>query len=289
MPDIKNFLQDKFVVLGDEKLFEFTDIKKFIFINDNIDKVIGINRTYGSKINQINFTGSLKEALRIEQQGKQIIKIFPDSEREIIRQAKSLKTKNFIFCPEYPIKKVEHVSLLSSMGFVVDLISVIDCLDTSLTLEILDYYLHSRSLSVPIEPFHTILLSKIQQVKTTLWNMNLMNPNQFIHSDGVGLSESPGDLAIKEYQFLIDYQGQTLSRTNRKSSLENFYKSLPQNHPDCMACPHFHLCFSWAVYKKNSCEKWKKILARLQEASREIQALEKFDREHAAQKDYPIT
>lgn len=280
MSDRKNDFSRKFVVSDQDKLLDFPDIQQFILLESQIDEVIRVNRAFGHKINQINFTGSLEDGLKINKRENQIVKIFPDSEREIIRHAKNLKEKNFFFCPEYPIKKVEHVSLISSMGFVADLVHIIDGLDTSLSMEILDFYLHSQSLSIPIEPFHTILLSKIRQSKTTLWNMNLMNPNLFFYSDGTGLSESPEALTRKEYQFTIDYQNQIFIPTSRKSRLEKFYRALPREHPECLACPHFHLCFSWAVYNKNSCEKWTKILTLLQDASREIQALEKFDREH---------
>jgi hypothetical protein len=120
----------------------------------------------------------------------------------------------------------------------------------------------------------------LQKTKT-LWNMNLTNPDLFYYSDGEGLSEDTENLKNRSYLYLVQHRSKAFLKQGNRSSLESFFKSLPETQPKCLACPHFHMCIAWAVYQKDTCVKWKKILSVLQEASREIQILEKFEKDHA--------
>ncbi|MCK4836283.1 MAG: hypothetical protein KAT17_06585 [Candidatus Aminicenantes bacterium] len=275
-----NNFKGKYFILKDTLLIDFPDIEKIIFINNHIDTINEINQEYGEKIKQIHFAGETFDSLKIEKRENQLIKIFPRSKKEIIKFAKPLKEKNFFISPTFPVQILEDISIISSMGLAVDLIHIIDTLDFKLTLNLLDYYLHNASLNVPIEPFHTILVSKLHRSTQTLWNMNLRNPDQFYHCDETGLSESPETLNNAQYQYLIDHQAKTFKRSTQNSPLQSYFNSLPKARPKCMACPHFHICIAWALYNKDSCQKWKKCLTTLQEAFRELKALEKFDQEH---------
>ena len=273
--------EGKFFVLRESSLFDFPLVKKIVFINDNIQLINAMNEKYGEKIVQINFTGEINKSLEIKNVDKQLVKIFPQNKKAIIKISKSLKEKKFLIYPDYPISKLEDISMISSMGLTVDLIPIIETIDFDTSLEILDYYLHNRNLKVPIEPFHSILISKLLKKTKTIWNMNLTNPDLFYYSDGEGLSEDTKNLKNRIYLYLVQHRPKAFLKQGNRSSLESFFKSLPETHPKCLACPHFHMCIAWALYQKDTCAKWKKILSILQEASREIQVLEKFEKDHA--------
>jgi hypothetical protein len=141
-------------------------------------------------------------------------------------------------------------------------------------LKILDFYLHEPALTIPIEPFHSILMSKLKRQPLHLWNLYLIFPGLFLHADHTGIAEEPDMLRNKEYIYLIDGENREFKRnkdkTKKKSSLKRYFESIPKKHPDCMSCAHFHLCFSWAKYKKDSCGKWMMILDRIQANAKEI-------------------
>lgn len=270
----------KYFVLSHPRLIDFSQVQNIIFTTDTSRTVNKISRPVAGKIRQLHFTGDIPDVLKTDPVENQLIKVFPRSKQEIIKYLKPLKERGVAISPAYRVRTLEDVSLATSMGLVVDLIDIMDTLDHSLTLELLDYYLHNTSLDVPIEPFHTILGAKLNHSNQTLWNMNMMNPDQFYHGDETGLAESPDDLSTNQYQYLIDYRTKTFKPTGHPSSILSYFASLPESHPECLACNHFHICIAWALYEKNSCEKWKACLDILQEASRELQALEKFDQEH---------
>ena len=271
---------EKYFILKDTRLIDFPRVQKIIFINDDIQTINEANQLAVEKIRQIHFTGEPQQALNITTRTAQLIKIFPRSKNELIKYVKPLKEKGAVISPAYAVHNLEDISMVTSMGLVVDLIDIIDNLDLKLILNLLDYYLHNASLDVPIEPFHTILVSKLSHTNQTLWNMNMINPDQFFYCDETGLSESPESLNNRQYRYKIDYQSKTFLPTDQRSSLLSYFESLPGSRPACLACHHFHICIAWALYEKNSCHLWKKCLNILQEASRELTELEKFDLEH---------
>jgi len=281
MSNKQSELQKKFFVLRETSLFDFPMVKQIVFINNDVRLINEMNDKFGEKIVQINFTGNIQESLKIENRNHQLVKIFPKNKKDIIQISKALKEKRFLICPAYSINKLEDISIVSSMDLIIDLIPIIENIDFDLSMEILNYYLHNQNLNVSIEPFHSILVSKLHQKPKTLWNMNLLNPDMFYFSDGQGLAEDSKNFQNQDYRYLIDHQSRTFQKQKYRSHLDSFFKSLPETRPDCLACPHFHICIGWALYQKDTCTKWKKILSILQDASREIQALEKFEKEHA--------
>jgi hypothetical protein len=164
---------------------------------------------------------------------------------------------------------------------IIDLIPGLETIKTDLAADILQYYLHHPNLKVPIEPFHSILVSKLHQKTKTLWNMNMLNPDMFFYGSRKGLAEDSENLDTGNYSYLVDIQSRKFILRDSVSQLDQYISSLPDSRPECLACPHFHICIGWALYQKDTCSKWKNLLTELQKASREILALEKFDQEHA--------
>jgi hypothetical protein len=185
---------------------------------------------YDDKIRQVHIHGNIGDLARLSTDYRGLIKVFAASKKEIIRHSKMLKERRCLICPEFPVEKVEDISFIAAMGIAVDLLYRIDQMDMDTVLRILNYYLHHRPLNIPIEPFHSILMSRLRKEKLSLWNLHLKFPGM-----------------LKEY-----------------------FESIPRNHPGCMSCAHFHFCFSWARYKKDTCDIWKEVLDRLQANARLI-------------------
>ncbi|MGD2088288.1 MAG: hypothetical protein PVH61_19070 [Candidatus Aminicenantes bacterium] len=220
---------------------------------------------------------------------KTVVKIFVAAKEDIIRHAKMLREQKCYICPQYPVEKIEDISLITSMGIAVDLLYQIDHMEKETILKILDMYLHHSSLDIPIEPFHSILVSKLKRTKLHLWNLHLMFPGGFFYVDDTGITEgmaSPTYYGVsqknkvsagmnkKDYLFLIDWKSHEFKRVNgknhNKNSLKKYFEAIPKKHPDCVSCEHFHFCFAWGKYKKDTCLLWKAILDKLQSNAKEI-------------------
>ena len=220
---------------------------------------------------------------------KKVVKIFVAAKEEIIRHARMLREQKCYICPRYPVEKVEDISLITSMGIAVDLLYQIDHMEKETILKILDLYLHHSSLDIPIEPFHSILVSKLKKTKLHLWNLHLMFPGGFYYVDDTGITggmASPTYYGVcqknkvaesinkKDYLFLIDWKSHEFKRVNNKShkknSIKKYFEAIPKKHPDCVSCEHFHFCFAWGKYKKDTCLLWKAILDKLQRSAKEI-------------------
>jgi hypothetical protein len=225
----------------------------------------------------VYFHGTIEDSLDIREDFQGVVKVFGESKTEIIKHSKMLKERKRYICPEYPVEKREDISFITSMGIAVDLLYQIDRMKEEVILQILDFYLHHPSLSVPIEPFHSIFMSKLKRQPLHLWTLYLIFPGLFLHADDTGIAEEPDELKNKDYLYLIDWENREFkrneSRTKRKSNLKRYFETIPNEQPGCMSCAHFHLCFSWAKYKKDSCHKWTMILDRIQADAKEIERI----------------
>ena len=239
---------------------------------------------YGDKVRQLHLNGSgagrggdafpglpanAKKGL------PRVLKYFAQSKEEVIRYSQPLKEKNWLVCPLFPIEKREDVSFITSMGIAVDLLYRIDQMDQSLVLDILHYYLHYPSLEMPIEPFHSILTARLKRKTLLLWHLHLMFPGLFLHVDDTGVSATPAQLTAKEYLYLVDWENHSIKKneapgTNKKN-LKSYFETMPQVQPECMPCAHFHQCFGWAKYGKDTCAKWKAVLDTIQRNVKELE------------------
>jgi len=280
MADPKHHLPHRLVIAADPGILERLDPAEGVLIHDDADVVIATHQRMGERLKQIHFKGPLSDAVRIQKHEKQIVKVFADSKNHLIQEAKHLREKPFLVCPSYPVQTREDISMVTSMGLAVDLVHILDHLPPAAARDILEYYLHTEALSVPIEPFHAVLLSKMTNANLSLWHLNLVYPGQFLYADHRGLAEDPDELRRGEYMFVFTPPGDHPKATGRDSSLQDFFDSLPRRHPQCLACRHYHICAGWGVYKKESCGLWIDLLDALQSASRELRALESFDRDN---------
>jgi hypothetical protein len=262
-------------------------VHQVILVNQNAKALNQSINKYRNKVKQVHYHGKLRDSLDFRTGFKKVVKVFAGTKEEIIRHAKMLREQKCYICPQYPVEKIEDISLITSMGIVVDLLYKIDHMEKPVILKILDLYLHHPSLDIPVEPFHSILISKLKKTKLHLWNLHLMFPGGFFYVDDTGITEGVAPptyygvcqknkategINKKDYLFLIDWKSHEFKRIKGKNqnSLKKYFESIPKKHPGCVSCEHFHFCFSWGKYKKDTCSLWKAILDKLQSNAKEI-------------------
>jgi hypothetical protein len=247
-----NYTKETVVVLHTSKPIDISEINKVILSNKNVKTLNNLIFLYKDKVKQVHFHGKIADLKYLRNDFLGVIKVFAQTKHEVIKQSKMLKEKKCFVCPEFPIEKLEDISFITSMGIAVDLLYTIDHMNKEVVLKIVDHYLYFPSLNIPIEPFHSILMSILKEKKLQIWNLHLMFPGLFFHVDNTGVKEDPNE-------------------AGRENSLKEYFESIPKDYPGCMSCAHFHVCFSWGKYKKDSCFLWKEILDRLQSSAKEIQ------------------
>ncbi|MCP5104634.1 MAG: hypothetical protein GY950_14710 [bacterium] len=245
-------------------------INQLIIIGKDAKKINRLISEYGDKVKQVHFHGKLEDSFTLRKNFRKVVKVFSDSKEEIIRNSRLLKEKKFFVCPEYPVEKREDISVITSMGIAVDLLYRIETIEKGVMLEILDHYLHHRTLTIPVEPFHSILMAKIKDTQVNLWGLYSMLPDLFFYVDDPGMLEGPGQLSNAHYLDMIDWKNSQFKKNTRRNGLHKYFEAIPREHPECMICNQFHFCFSWAKYKRDSCELWQTILGELQTNAREI-------------------
>jgi hypothetical protein len=276
-------------VLHTSRFIQNPLVHQVILINQNAKALEQLINKYRNKVKQVHYLGKLSDSLDFRTNFKKVVKVFVASKEEIIRHAKILREQKCYICPQYPVEKIEDISLITSMGIAVDLLYQIDHMEKAVILKILDLYLHHPSLDIPVEPFHSILVSKLKKTKLHLWNLHLMFPGTYFYVDDTGITGKIApptyygvcqknkvreDIDKKDYLFLIDWKNHEFKKVNDKihdkNSLKKYFEAIPKKHPQCVSCEHFHFCFSWGKYKKDTCSLWKEILDKLQNSAREI-------------------
>ena len=263
---------ERVFVLNTSRFIQNPMVQQVILVDHNARALEQSINKYRNKVRQVHYHGKLQDSLDSRTNFKKVVKVFAAEKEEIIRHAKMLREQKCYICPPYPVEKVEDISLITSMGIAVDLLYQIDHMEKAVILKILDLYLHHPSLDIPVEPFHSILVSKLKKTRLHLWNLHLMFPGGFFYVDDTGITEEPGKLISKDYLFLIDWKSYEFKRVKGKTqnSLKQYFEAIPGKHPQCVSCEHFHFCFSWGKYKKDTCFLWREILDKLQGSAREI-------------------
>lgn len=212
-------------------------IYKMILSEQNGREVNFLVSKYADKVKQVHLYGKIENLKYLHNDFHGVIKVFARNKEEVITHSKMLAERRCFICPEFPVEKCVNISFITSRRIAVDLLYKIDHMERDTVLKILNYYLHHSSLETAVEPFHSILMSGLKKRKISLWHLHLLFPGQ-----------------LKEY-----------------------FESIPKKHPACMSCHHFPICFSWAKYKKDTCDLWKAILDRLHKSAAEIKGCLRSD------------
>ena len=263
----------KIYILNHQSQFQLLQPAVCILKQDDIAVIQHLNAAHGKAIKQIHYSGAIDRAADIRPGKNQVVKVMMSRKDHLAVAGKILQNKGFYICPQFPVSSLEDISAITSAGLAVDLIYILDTVTPALAEVILDHYLHASSLEVPVQPFHAILQAKMNNSHISLWHLNKIYPGLFYHVDRLGMSEEPQELAAGNYHYVFSDPDGEPQPTGRLSAAQQFLNSIPDRHPSCLACAHFHICTSWAVYKKNSCPMWTAILNTIQTASRDLQRM----------------
>ncbi len=156
-------------------------------------------------------------------------------------------------------------------------IDILDCIKDEYGQEVgelLEYYLHYTSLKAPFEPFHTILGTMLHSTKMTLFDMAMLNPDQFLAVDDEGNVAISLD-ALEKGEFLgaLDDGPEVWEKSEPFLKWKEFAANLPQLSDECMECPFFFLCRGYSYYDSGKCNLWKKVFSVIHEAKSEIDQL----------------
>lgn len=205
-------------------------IHKKILCKKNARQVNNLVSKYGDKVKQIHVHGKIENLKYFNNHFHGVVKVFARNKEEVIKNSKLLLEKKCYICPEFPVENLVDISFITSMKIAVDLLYRIDHMGKDTVLNILNHYLHHASLAAPVEPFHSILMSRLKERKISIWSLHQLSPGQ----------------------------------------LNGYFESIPQEHPVCMSCIHFPFCFAWAKYEKDTCNLWQSILDCLQRNAKQI-------------------
>jgi len=128
----------------------------------------------------------------------------------------------------------------------------------------LDFYLHNPLLTVPVEPFHTLLQTLGKSRGFNLWDIEMerVNVNFFINNSGkITLSSRWNDKGL--YYGGIDESWDEIANSETFRILSSFKEMLFQKKSLCIFCSHFHPCegFFRAVDSEWPCDAWKKVFS----------------------------
>ncbi len=244
--------------------FENPMINHVVLIGKNAKNLNRLILKYHDQVNEIHFHGNVEDAFSLRNDSRKIVKVFTDSKENILLHAGKIKEKNFLICPEFPIEKSEDILFITSLGITADLLYRIESIKKEILLEVLEHYPRHSPLNIPLEPFHSILTAKVKNAMLNLWGLYAMFPAIHFHVENDDMIEGPGKLKNELYLSLLNLKGHQFKLGNRPNGLQKYFEAIPKDNPTCMVCEHFHLCFSWALYKRERCELWKPLLDRLQ-------------------------
>ena len=140
-------------------------------------------------------------------------------------------------------------------------------------LDLLDLYLFEAGLQVPIEPFHSMLVSLLSRSGRTLWNIWFGWPLDFFFVDGenrVGLCPSWASDSARCYGQATDSieKWRTSDAHRQLAAMLDERKSCS----DCESCPIRHLCGGAlrAVHPDVDCSIWVEVVERLRLAAADL-------------------
>jgi hypothetical protein len=172
---------------------------------------------------------------------------------------------------------IRHINLLTSLNFRVHISASTPVQAEDTLLQAVDFYLHNPLLTIPIEPFHSLLHTVSRGKGYSLWDTESENvkTNYYVTDNGkvslsrrwtendlyYGALEDPWDglINLKLYQRLAKFQ------------VELFISKSP-----CIFCEHFDLCrgFLRAVVPEWLCGTWKEVFKMLRDEARKAMELQ---------------
>jgi len=171
-----------------------------------------------------------------------------------------------VFILETGAKLRRNVNFLTSLNFQVHIYTnSANDVDDSLEFTA-DFYLHNPLLTIPIEPFHTLLCTLNHGQGYNLWDIeseNVLSNFYVTESGAVSLSKRWNSNGLN-YCSINSSWGQ-LIRSDLFRKLSSFKSELFRQMDCCIFCANFDLCggFLRAVDSDRPCELWQRVFLTL--------------------------
>ncbi|MCK5506466.1 MAG: hypothetical protein KAJ10_14990 [Thermodesulfovibrionia bacterium] len=188
----------------------------------------------------------------------------------------TLKQLHPVFVVNPDNNLTRNINFLTSCNFPVHLNTHIPTAGQDLLENALDFYLHNHLLSVPIEPFHTLLRTESMGKGFNLWDIEgeKVSTNFFISENGKIALSSRWSKCDLNYGVLDD-SWEDISGSKLYNNLSSFQKILFKNQNNCIYCPYLKPCggFLRAIDPDWPCEDWKKVFAVLHDEVKKTKEL----------------
>ncbi|MBI5417200.1 hypothetical protein HZA55_04555 [Candidatus Poribacteria bacterium] len=242
-----------------------------IRIGENVNNISMLKKTYAKRIFNFDINSNLCDNAELLHAMEGFRVRIYSSSNDLSAIGKNVN----IFKRLYPIfvinpdnNSMKKINFLTAFKFPVYINTSVQPETNDILDRILDYYLHNPLLTVPIDPFHSLL--KMASVKKNtefnLWDIEMekININFYLSDSGKITLSSRWDKNGLYYCELKDSFKDIVS-SELFNNLLSYKKMLFQKKSSCAFCQHFNLCggFLKAACPNLSCENWRKIFSAL--------------------------
>lgn len=247
------------------------------FVSVRLDRktidIQNLKNMYGNRL--LNFeiiNGAYDDSTLLESlEGMRVLIHIRDDLSGIGAHVNELRLMQPVFVIDPEMDAVRKINFFTAFNFPVRINTSVPPAQDDILEDVLDFYLHNPLLSVPVEPFHTLLLTFGNSREFNLWDIEKekVNLNYFLGNDGkITLSSRWYEQGL----YFGDTDGSWDEIINSKTfrrvtTLEN---TLFQEESPCIFCSHYHLCrgFFKAIDPEWACGSWKKVFSILVEEMR---------------------
>lgn len=191
---------------------------------------------------------------------------------EQIEQVRAHPPQKLSFIVDLGFKEASfQATLLASLGFRISL-DFGGSFNMDSAMEILDYYLHTSTLEIPIEPFHTLVRRAREEQRLDLWSLfgRQVGRNYFVDEQGQ-VSVDHRHAAAGVTFGAVDDDPLSWSRSPHHEQLSTMKWVLYESGADCVCCRHFNDCLgffiSGATGQRAKCRDEREFLDIAQEAA----------------------
>ena len=182
-----------------------------------------------------------------------------------------------VFVAEPDADLLRRINFLTSLNFRIHIDATKPALPADCLERALDFYLHNPLLTIPIEPFHTLLYTINQGRGYSLWDIEAENvkSNFYVSRDWkISLSKRWNSKGLN-YGGLDD-SWDKLENSDLFKRLSSFRLELFQSKSPCIFCAHLNLCggFLRAIDKSWPCEPWQQVFSILRKESQRSKRLQ---------------
>lgn len=169
-----------------------------------------------------------------------------------------------IFCVTPNPNLVKQLNYLTSLGFRVHVDAAAQTVAEDQLKKALDFYLHNPLLSVPIEPFHTLLLTICRRLsyKHNLWHIVMENAETDFYVDDSGAVTLSKRWSARGRSYgYISQPWDEIVNSELHRELLSFQSEMFRSQKPCIFCSHFGLCggFLRALDEQWPCDVWQQV------------------------------